>query len=218
MARVGLGRLEYLMERMDRNIDLEGSDITVNSLTSDTGVTVTAGGLGVTAGGVSVTAGGLGITAGGATVTAGDVGITAGNLALATGSAYFRGEGGFKTHQVAPEALTAHQHAVTAAMMKKGILTCAATGSHSKPTENGTQITSGLGLVEIGDSFDFSLINTATTGGHNVTLLDSATGVTIVGNPIVAARDDTDDAISVGVGRFRVRKTNTNVVVIYRIG
>ena len=59
MARVGLGRLEYLMERMDRNIDLEGSDITVNSLTSDTGVTVTAGGLGVTAGGVSVTAGGV---------------------------------------------------------------------------------------------------------------------------------------------------------------
>ena len=59
MARVGLARLEYLMERMDRNIDLEGSDITVNSLTSDTGVTVTAGGLGVTAGGVSVTAGGV---------------------------------------------------------------------------------------------------------------------------------------------------------------
>ena len=50
MARVGLGRLEYLMERMDRNIDLEGSDITVNTLTSDLGVTVTAGGVTVVAG------------------------------------------------------------------------------------------------------------------------------------------------------------------------
>tara|TARA_R110000744_G_C18984782_1_gene519791 strand:+ start:10 stop:537 length:528 start_codon:yes stop_codon:yes gene_type:complete len=59
MARVGLARLEYLMERMDRNIDLEGSDIIVNTLTSDLGVTVTAGGLGVTAGGISVTAGGV---------------------------------------------------------------------------------------------------------------------------------------------------------------
>ena len=78
MARVGLARLEYLMERMDRNIDLEGSDITVNSLTSDTGVTVTAGGLGVTAGGVSVTAGGVDLLEGtlklsnGGSVTQGD--------------------------------------------------------------------------------------------------------------------------------------------------
>ena len=45
MARVGLGRLEKLMEEMDRDINLEGSDVTVNSLTSDTGVTVTAGSL-----------------------------------------------------------------------------------------------------------------------------------------------------------------------------
>jgi hypothetical protein len=211
MARVGLDRLEYLVERLDRAIDMEGSDVTVNTLTSDLGATITAGGLLVTAGGATVTAGNVGITAGG-------LSLTAGNLALATGSAYFRGLGGVKTHQAAPEALTAHQHAVTAAMMKKGILTCAATGSHSKATETGTQITSGLALVEIGDSFDFSLINTATTGGHDVTLLASATGVTIVGNPIVAARDDAADAISVGVGRFRVRKTSTNVVVIYRVG
>jgi len=43
MARVGLGRLEKLMEELDREIDLEGSDVTVNSLTSDTTVTATAG-------------------------------------------------------------------------------------------------------------------------------------------------------------------------------
>ena len=49
MARVGLGRLEKLMEEMDRDINLEGSDVTVNSLTSDTGVTVTAGSLSMTA-------------------------------------------------------------------------------------------------------------------------------------------------------------------------
>ena len=44
MARVGLDRLEYLVERLDRAIDMEGSDVTVNTLTSDLGVTVTAGG------------------------------------------------------------------------------------------------------------------------------------------------------------------------------
>ena len=78
MARVGLGRLEYLMERMDRNIDLEGSDITVNTLTSDLGVTVTAGGVTVTAGGVGVTAGGIAVAAGGIGVTAGGVTVVAG--------------------------------------------------------------------------------------------------------------------------------------------
>ena len=70
------------MERMDRNIDLEGSDITVNSLTSDTAVTVTSGGLGVTAGGLTVTAGGLLVTAGGQIITAGNLVVTAGTTYL----------------------------------------------------------------------------------------------------------------------------------------
>ena len=41
--RVGLARMEALMENLDRALDLEGSDVTVNSLISDLGVTVTAG-------------------------------------------------------------------------------------------------------------------------------------------------------------------------------
>tara|TARA_R110000850_G_scaffold266999_1_gene397794 strand:- start:57 stop:629 length:573 start_codon:yes stop_codon:yes gene_type:complete len=190
MARVGLARLEYLLERVDRALDMEASDVTVNSLISDTGVTVTAGGLTV----------------------------TAGNFEVVAGKAYLKGTEGIVRYQGAPAALTAHQHAITGANMLTGILTCAATGSHSKPTEDGGALCTALGLGTNGDSFDFSLLNTATTGGHNVTLNDSASNVTIVGNPIVAARDDTNDAISVGVGKFRVRRTSAGVVVIYRIG
>ena len=85
MARVGLGRLEYLMERMDRNIDLEGSDVIVNSLISDTGLTATAGGVTVTAGGVGVTAGGIAVAAGGIGVTAGGVNVTAGGVNVVAG-------------------------------------------------------------------------------------------------------------------------------------
>ena len=58
MARVGLSRLEYLMERMDRNIDLEGSDITVNSLVSDTGLSITTGGADFLQGTVKLSNGG----------------------------------------------------------------------------------------------------------------------------------------------------------------
>ena len=57
MARVGLNRLEYLVERLDRAIAMGGSDVTVNTLVSDLGVTVTAGGLTVTAGNFEVVAG-----------------------------------------------------------------------------------------------------------------------------------------------------------------
>ena len=58
MARVGLDRLEYLVERLDRAIDANGSDITVNSLISDTGVTVTAGAVDLLAGTLKLSDGG----------------------------------------------------------------------------------------------------------------------------------------------------------------
>jgi len=59
MARVGLDRLEYLVERLDRAIDMEGSDVTVNTLTSDLGVTITAGGADLLQGTVKLSNGGV---------------------------------------------------------------------------------------------------------------------------------------------------------------
>jgi hypothetical protein len=200
------------MERMDRNIDLEGSDVIVNTLTSDLGVTVTAGGLGVTAGGLVVTAGNVG-------VTAGNLEVTAGNLVVTAGITYLKGAGGIVRYQGAPTALVDSVAAITAAMIKTGICTLTPGAAVSKPTDTGGDLCTGLGLGANGDSFDFSIINAATVGGRNITLTDAASNVTeIIGNPIVAARDDTDDAISSGVGRFRVRRTSEGVVTIYRIG
>ena len=57
MARVGLNRLEYLVERLDRAIAMGGSDVTVNTLTSDLGVTVTAGGVDLLQGTVKISNG-----------------------------------------------------------------------------------------------------------------------------------------------------------------
>ena len=62
--RFNLKSLEYLLEASNRNLDLEGSDVTVNSLTSDIGATITTGGMGITAGGLTVTAGNFAVTAG----------------------------------------------------------------------------------------------------------------------------------------------------------
>ena len=57
--RLGLSRLEKLVEELNRNIDLEGSDVTVNTLTADLGITATAGGLTVSAGKTSLLSGDL---------------------------------------------------------------------------------------------------------------------------------------------------------------
>jgi len=191
MARVGLDRLEYLVERLDRAIDMEGSDVTVNTLTSDLGITVTAGG----------------------------IGITAGNLVVTAGTTYLKGLGGIVRYQGNPTALADDNALITAAMIKTGICTLTPGAARSKPTDTGPDLCTGLGLGADGDSFDFSVINNSTTDGRNITLTSAASGVTaIVGNEIVSARDDAANAISVGVGRFRVRRTGAGVVSIYRIG
>jgi hypothetical protein len=186
--RFNLNQLEYLLESSDRNLDLEGSDITVNSLTSDTGLTVTAGGME----------------------------ITAGNFVVTAGTTYLKGTGGVITYQ-GTEATTADSTAViTAANILTGIVKCTPTAAREKDIDSVANLLSGLSLGYDGASFDFSLINLATTGTYDITL-DDVTNVTLVGNMIVSARDDTDNAVSVGSGMFRVRRTSATEVTIYRI-
>ena len=45
--RLSLGRLEKMVEDLNRDVDLEGSDVTVNTLTSDGKITTNDGGLAV---------------------------------------------------------------------------------------------------------------------------------------------------------------------------
>ena len=70
------------------------------------------------------------------------------------------------------------------------------------------------------DAFDFSLIRLATDGTSDITLTNTsdASNVTLVGNMKVKAQDDADDAGYAGVGRFRIRRTGSGAVTIYRIG
>ena len=54
--RLGLARVEALLEAQDRALAMGGSDLTVETLTADNGVTATAGGLNVTAGDLNLAA------------------------------------------------------------------------------------------------------------------------------------------------------------------
>lgn len=103
---------------------------------------------------------------------------------------------------------------LTAANLTAGIVTttgATAPSEHQLPT--GTALDAELTL-NVGESFDFVLINTGTGASDDATITVN-TGVTIVGNPTVGAL--TDATIISGSGTFRVRKTAAATYVVYRL-
>ena len=153
MARVGLARLEYLMERMDRNIDLEGSDITVNTLTSDLGVTVTAGGLGVTAGGISVTAGGVDLLEG--TVKLSNGGVVTQGTSKSTGVTLAKPTGKITMHAAALGADTIVTFTVTCTGFARATDVCLV--NHHSGGTVGAYVVQATGHA--GDSFKITVTN-----------------------------------------------------------
>tara|TARA_R100001198_G_scaffold96241_1_gene85166 strand:- start:641 stop:2116 length:1476 start_codon:yes stop_codon:yes gene_type:complete len=148
-----------------------------------------------------------------------NVTVDTGDLIMSTGNVYMRNSSNPDVikYQDDPDVTADDTSVVTAANILTGIITCTPTGDRSKATDTAANLVSGLSLNVNNDSFDFSLINLATSGGHNVTLT-GGTGVTLVGNMVIFCQDAADDAVSVGVGRFRVRRTGSSAVTIYRIG
>ena len=92
----------------------------------------------------------------------------------------------------------------------------APTADREKDTDTAANLISGLLLTRDNDSFDFSIINLATDGTSFITV-DEGTGVTLVGNMVVSAQDAAEDAFTSGVGMFRIRRTSSTAVTLYRI-
>ena len=104
--------------------------------------------------------------------------------------------------QAAPGALNV-TGAVTAAMLGSGIITSTTAAAVAGTVPTGTVLDAAFDM-EIGDSFDFSVIAT----GANAFTVTAAAGVTIVGVAVVA---------TVTTGRFRLRKTAAATYIIYRV-
>ena len=106
--------------------------------------------------------------------------------------------------------------AVTAGNILSGIVTCTPNGDESWQLDTAANLISGLSLTGDNFSYDFSVINLSTGGANNITLA-THTGLTLVGNMNVHAQDAEDNAVSIGSGRFRVRRTSSTAVTIYRL-
>lgn len=120
----------------------------------------------------------------------------------------------FLQTQGAPTAKTVTS-AITAAELLTGIITTTgvtAPSIHQLPT--GTLLAAAITGIAVGDSFDWSLINTGTGASDDATITVN-TDHTIVGNPTAGAL--TDATIISGSARFRTRCTAANTFVTYRI-
>jgi len=88
-----------------------------------------------------------------------------------------------------------------------------ATIAYTLPT--GTNIDAGASL-EVNDSFDWTLINSALAAADTITVTANADH-TIVGGPIVQSLHSTTGGITGYSAQFRTRKSSAGVFVTYRI-
>ena len=147
-----------------------------------------------------------------------DVTVESGNLFVSAKPIYARASStaAFIQYQGAPATTDDGTTAISAANILTGIVQCTPSADRSKATDTASNLVSGLTLTADNDSFDFSLISLATDGTSDITLT-GGTGVTLVGNMKVKSQDDADDAGYAGVGRFRIRRTGSSAVTMYRI-
>ena len=145
--------------------------------------------------------------------------INAGDLIVSAKPLYARSSATPRIikYQGAPGTSDDGTTAVSAANILTGIVQCTPTADRSKATDTASSLISGLSLTADNDSIDWILINLATDGAQNVTLT-AGSGVTLIGNMVVHAQDAADDAVSIGTGNFRVRRTGGSTVTMYRIG
>lgn len=128
-------------------------------------------------------------------------------FARATSPAIFQTQGN-------PTAKTVTS-AITASELLTGIITttgATAPSVHQLPA--GAALAAAISGIAVGDSFDWSLINTGTGASDDATITVN-TNHTIVGNATVGAL--TDATIISGSGRFRTRYTSTDTFVTYRL-
>lgn len=130
---------------------------------------------------------------------------------------YLRNQGFDVKVQAAPTVKTVANQLTIAELQTKLIdatpTATGATAAYTLPT--GANIDLGM-TMEVNDSFDWVLINSALAAADTITLT-ATTGHTIVGNLIVQSLHVTTGGIMGYSSMWRTRKTAANTYVTYRI-
>ena len=137
-----------------------------------------------------------------------DVSYQTGTAALASQPLFEQG---------APVAMTTAA-TITSAALIGGLITgtqsSGATVAYTLPT--GAVLDAAVDMAA-GQAFDFSIMNFSAAAADTITLTAPASGITLVGEPIVQASHSSTGEIYGAAGLFRMRKTAAETFVCYRI-
>ncbi len=106
---------------------------------------------------------------------------------------------------------------VTIAQMLTGIILCDPTADSAWTLPTNTLLRAGLDDPQVGDTFDFAVINTGTAGEDEIITLSAGSGGSLVGSGAVLTANAVNDAFSSGSGLFRIRIASATAYVAYRI-
>jgi|TARA_R110000787_G_scaffold285472_1_gene401350 hypothetical protein len=116
---------------------------------------------------------------------------------------------------------TAGALTVTIAMILEGFVVMDPTADRAFTLTTAALAVAGVTGVAVGDSIDFSIINTGTGSEDEIVTLAAGTGGTLVGSGAVLTSNPVDDAFSSGSGLFRLRFTNVTAgaeaITCYRL-
>ena len=119
--------------------------------------------------------------------------------------------------QGAPVAMTTAA-TITSAALIGGLIT----GTHSAGATQAYTLPTGAVLDAAVDmaadqAFDFTIINLSAAAADTITLTAPASGITLVGEPVVAASHSTTGELYGTSATFRMRKTASETFICYRI-
>ncbi len=130
----------------------------------------------------------------------------------------FRMTGKLFTPQAAPETAT-DTATLTAAQMLSGILVATPTSAADYTMLTGALLSTAVVAIHpnltAGDCFDLVIINLGGSG-DDITLTAPASGITIVGDPVVGPVADVATE-QMSTGTFRFRYTAANTFIAYRV-
>ena len=86
--------------------------------------------------------------------------------------------------------------------------------AYTLPT--GAVLDAGIDIA-IGQAFEFSILNLSAAAADTLTLTAPASGITIVGEPVVQASHSSTGEVMGAAGLFLMRKTAAETFICYRI-
>lgn len=134
---------------------------------------------------------------------------------------YFRGTlvnaAGRIFEQGAPVAMTTAATIAVSSLIGgliTGTHTAGATQAYTLPT--GAVLDAGVDMAA-GQAFDFTIINLSAAAADTITLTAPASGITLVGEPVVAASHSTTGELYGTSATWRMRKTASETFICYRV-